>query len=167
MQNIELKSRLHDRAKTEKRLEALGARRMWARRQKDTFFAVPMGWLKLRETEDKPPELISYVRSTTSAEPRASDYDVIIVKDPTGLKSLLGRVLPVDKIVEKERTLWIYGHTRVHLDRLDSLGEFLELETVVEGLDPGEARAENERLVKALALDPADFLGVPYRDLLP
>lgn len=167
MQNIEVKARLHDRAKAERRLEALGARRLWSRRQKDTFFAVPMGWLKLREAEERPSELISYLRSTESAGPRASDYDVIVVKDPPTWKRLLGRVLPVDKVVEKERTLWIYEQTRIHLDRVDGLGEFLELETVVESLDPSAARAENERVVRALALDPADFLAMPYRDLIP
>lgn len=168
MQNIEIKTPLRDREKAERRLQALGARQMWTRPQVDTFFRVvsPSGWLKLRESEGRPPELISYERSTGSAAPRPSDYDVIVIKGPEAWKRLLGRVLPVEAVVEKERTLWIYEHTRVHLDRVRGLGEFLELETVVDDIPLEEARAETARLVETLALDPEEFISRPYKDLL-
>lgn len=166
MQNIELKTRLTDRAKIEKKLSALGARPMWVRNQRDTFFAVSEGWLKLRETEGKPAELISYRRSSEDSGPRPSDYDVLLVGDGAAALRLLSRVLPIDRVVEKERTLWIYEHTRVHLDRVGSLGEFLELETVVESGKLDEARAENARVVDTLGLDAAQFVAESYRDLL-
>ncbi len=168
MQNIEVKVALSDRARMEARLEALGARRMWTRRQVDTFFRVPEegGWLKVRESDGRPTELISYTRSTGHGGPRPSDYDVLIVKDPEAWKRLLGRVLPIEAVVEKERTLWIYEHTRVHLDRVEGLGEFLELETVVDEISQGDAWLENGRVVAALALDKAQFISVPYMDLL-
>jgi predicted adenylyl cyclase CyaB len=166
MQNIEVKSPLQDRLKVEKKLSALGARPMWVRNQRDTFYRVPEGWLKLREAEGKPAELISYKRATGERGPRVSDYDVIVVGEGAAAKSLLGRVLPVDKVVEKERTLWIYEHTRVHLDRVKGLGEYLELETVVEGMDPGAALEETGRIVEVLGLNPAEFIAVPYRDLV-
>ena len=168
MQNIEVKSPLHDPEKTEIRLCALGARKMWTRRQVDTFFRVPSesGWLKLRESEGRPAELISYERSTGYAGPRPSNYDIVIVKDPPTWKRLLGRVVPVEIVVEKERTLWIYEHTRIHLDRVQDLGQFIELETVVDERSFEEARAETERVVEALALDAAEVLAVPYKDLI-
>lgn len=175
MRNIEVKTPLEDRAKAEARLEALGARRTWTRKQTDTFFAVagsgPGGsgaaWLKLREAEGRPPELISYERSTGHSGPRPSDYDVIVIKDPEDWKRLLSRVLPIEAVVRKERTLWIYEHTRIHLDRVEDLGDFLELETVVDEIPHAEAREESERVINALALDPAAFISVPYKDLLP
>ena len=168
MQNIEIKIPLHDREKAETRLQALGAREMWTKKQVDTFFRVssPSGWLKLREADERLPELISYERSTDSADPRPSDYDVVVVKSAETWKRLLGRVLPIEAVVEKQRTLWIYEHTRVHLDRVRGLGDFLELETVVDDIRPAEARAETSRLVEALALDPKEFLSLPYKDLL-
>jgi len=168
VQNIEIKTRLRDPANVEVRLLALGARRMWTTRQVDTFFQVPArsGWLKLREAEGRPPEIISYERSTDNAGPRPSHYDVIIVKDVEAWRRLLGRVLPVEAVVRKERTLWIYEHTRVHLDRVEGLGDFLELETVVEDLPPEEARKETQRVVDALGLDPAEFLSLPYKEML-
>jgi predicted adenylyl cyclase CyaB len=166
VQNIEVKTPLHDRANIEARLQALGARQMWTRRQVDTFFVVTAGWLKLREAEGRPPEMISYERSTVNSGPRSSQYDVIVLQDPTAWKRLLGRVLPVETVVEKERTLWIYEHTRIHLDKVKDLGDFLELETVVEGLSLDEARAENHRVLSALALERGEFLALPYKDLI-
>ncbi|MBI4600408.1 MAG: class IV adenylate cyclase [Planctomycetes bacterium] len=166
MLNIEIKARLRDRGNVEARLEALGARRMWTLRQKDTFFAVPSGWLKIREAEGRPPEVISYRRATSHAGPRASDFDVILVEDAAAWKRLLGRVVPADKVVAKERTLWIYEHTRIHLDRVEGLGDFLELETVVDGITSDQARAETSRLVETLGIKPADLVAAPYRDLV-
>ncbi|HLU46707.1 MAG TPA: class IV adenylate cyclase [Planctomycetota bacterium] len=166
MQNIEIKAPLIDRANVERRLEAMGAKRMWTRRQHDTFYKVPRGWLKLRETDGARPELISYLRSTSESGPRESDFDVIPVGEPEDWKRLLGRVLAIDAVIEKERTLWIYEHTRIHLDRVRDLGDYLELETIVADIDHDEAIAENRRVIYALALDPSTFVPLPYRDLL-
>lgn len=166
MQNIEIKTPLRDRAATEKRLEAMGARRLWSRIQKDTFFQVSKGWLKLRQTNETDPELIAYERTTAHAGPRASSYDVVPVKDGETWKRLLGRVLNVDRVVEKQRTLWVYEHTRIHLDRVEGLGDYLELETVILDIDPDEAKEESGRVIYALALEPEEFISVPYRDLL-
>ncbi len=168
MQNIEVKARLTGRENLERRLEALGARKMWVRRQVDTYFRVPTSgaWLKLRECEGRPAELISYKRSTEYALPRVSDYDVLIVSAPEDWKRLLARAVPIDIVVAKERTLWIYEHTRIHLDEVEGLGQFVELETVAEDLSAEEALEENRRVIGALGLNPLDFISVPYRDLL-
>jgi predicted adenylyl cyclase CyaB len=164
--NIEVKCRLRDRAAIEDRLESLGAVWTWTRRQRDTFFTVPRGWLKLREVEGATAELISYVRPTDDAGPRASEYDVLSVPDPDLVQRLLGRVLAPDAVVVKVRTLWLLEHTRIHLDRVDGLGDWLELETVVDGITPAEGEAESRRMVETLGLDEGDFVAVPYRDLL-
>jgi len=166
MQNIEIKAKLRNRGNVESRLRALGAKCLWTHRQTDTFFEVPRGWLKLREAEGRPPELIAYERSSELALPRASNYEVLVVKDADACRRLLARVLPVDKFVEKERTLWIYEHTRIHLDRVDELGEFIELETVVEGITEREAREETQRVQATLGIDREDLIAVPYRDLV-
>jgi adenylate cyclase len=157
---------LPDRAAVEARLRHLGARHEWTRRQRDAFFPVPTGWLKLRETDGARAQLISYVRSTDDAGPRRSEYDVVRFDDAIAMNGVLTRALGAEIVVTKERALWWLDHTRVHLDRVDGLGEFLELETVVEGITPEEADVEARRIAEALALDPADYLPVPYRDLL-
>lgn len=166
MQNIEIKTPLEDRSSLEDRLLVLGATHERTWRQRDRFFAVQRGWLKLRENEGESAELISYVRATESSGPRPSEYDVMPIADPGQCARLLTRVLEAEATVDKVRSLWIYHHTRIHLDRVDGLGDFLELETVCDGIEPGVARAENALVIEALDLDPSQFISVPYRDLL-
>ena len=166
MTNVEVKCRLADRAAVEVRLPAIGARRAWTRRQRDTFFAVPGRWLKLREETGAAACLIAYARSVDDAGPRESEFERRRLDDAAAWLRLLGHVLPVDLVVEKERTLWLHGHTRIHLDRVDGLGDYVELETAVVGITRDEADREARALVGALGLDAADFLARPYRDLL-
>lgn len=166
MRNVEVKCPLRDRSAVEARLAAMGARRQWTRRQRDTFFVVPKGWLKLREEQGASPELIAYQRATDRATARPSDYERLSLDDAERWLRMLDRALEREAVVEKERTLWLWRHTRVHLDRVTGLGEFLELETVVEGIDLAEAEAECRSTIGALELEPATFLSVPYKDLL-
>lgn len=165
MINIEVKCRLPDRAAIEKRLVAMGAVREWTRRQVDTFYGVSRGWMKLRE-EDGRAELITYVRSTDSAAARPSEYDVLPLADAEAWKRGLGRVLDAEAVVEKERTLWLHRETRVHLDRVKDLGDFLELETVARGIDVAAARRQADDMVTVLGLEEDHFLAVPYRVLI-
>lgn len=166
MQNIEIKTRLEDRAAIEHRLKALGAERIWSRRQRDTFFRVDVGWLKLRESPGQRPQLIAYRRTMHAAQPAVSDYDLLEVSSAEHCKRLLGRMLPIDAVVEKQRDLWRHQHTRIHLDRVNGLGEFLELEAVVEGISADQARAELVQLLQGLGLSSAAVIASPYRDLL-
>ena len=165
MQNIEIKTRLADPADAERKLRALGAEFVWTRRQRDTFYVVGTGYLKLREVEDAPGELIAYRRAPGSA-PRPSDYEIARVDDPASLGRTLARSLGVRGAVTKVRRLFRWRHTRIHLDEVEGLGSFLELETVVEGISPAEAEAETKAVIAALALDPRDFLDRPYLELL-
>lgn len=165
VQNIEIKTPLHCRDDVERRLGILGARREWVRRQKDTFYDVPNGWLKLREVEGQPAELISYRRTDVPLGLKSSDYDVEAVGDGATWRRLLGRVMDVASVVEKERTLWLYKHTRIHLDRVVRRGEFLELETVVRGISSEDASREARCVIDALKLHEDEFISVPYREL--
>ncbi|MEM7167280.1 MAG: class IV adenylate cyclase [Planctomycetota bacterium] len=165
VQNIEIKCPLPDRDRIAQRLAEIDAEEHWVRTQRDTFFDVPSGWLKIRE-ENGRTEVISYQRSTVADAPRPSDYDVVEVESGPLWQRVLGRVLALGGVIEKERALWIYRHTRIHLDRVVGLGDFLELETVVDGITSQAAAAESNHLIEELGLDRASFIGVPYRDLL-
>jgi predicted adenylyl cyclase CyaB len=68
--------------------------------------------------------------------------------------------------VEKTRRLLLWRHTRIHLDRVEGLGSFLELETVVQGISREAAEAETRELIGILGLDPQAFLDRPYLELL-
>jgi predicted adenylyl cyclase CyaB len=165
MQNIEIKTPAPDREAVLRALEALGAAAVWIRRQRDIFFHVPAGYLKLRRVEGEPGELIAYTREP-GTEPRPSDYEIATVADPEAVESALTRALGVLGVVEKTRRLYTWRHTRIHLDTVSGLGEFLELEAVAREISLEEARGEAETVISCLGLDRGAFLDRPYLELL-
>lgn len=165
MQNIEIKTPIEDLPALASRLSALGGTREWVRRQRDTFFNCPEGYLKLREVEGEPGELIAYVREAGS-HARASDYEIVPVPESAGLCSALTRSLGVRGVVEKTRTLYLWKHTRIHLDEVVGLGDYLELETVMRDIPREEAEDETRIVITALELDPSRFLDRPYLEML-
>lgn len=134
--------------------------------QDDTFFACPNGRLKLRTFADGTGELIFYQRPD-SAGPKESFYVKTPTHDPQGLRQTLTRAWGQAGRVRKHRTLYLAGRTRIHLDRVEGLGDFLELEVV---LNEGEASAvgvaEAETLLARLGIGPQQLITTAYVDLL-
>jgi adenylate cyclase class IV len=134
--------------------------------QDDTFFTVPQGRLKLREFADGSAELIHYHRPD-HGDARASDYVRVPAPDPTALREALARACGVAGRVRKQRWLLLAGATRIHLDRVDGLGDFMELEVVLaDGQSDAEGTAAAEALMQALGLAGAERVAGAYLDLL-
>ena len=134
--------------------------------QDDTFFACASGRLKLRVFADGRGELIAYDRPDTPG-PKASDYLITLVTDPESLRATLTRALGVCGRVVKQRTVFLVGRTRLHLDRVDGLGEFLELEVVLtEGEDETLGVAKGHALLRRLQVDASQLVADAYVDLL-
>ncbi len=110
--------------------------------QRDTYFRVREGRLKLREEEPGEAHLIAYSRPD-AAEVRVSSYRVVPVPDPAGLLAALGETNGVDVVVEKRRRLLLWETVRIHLDEVEGLGSFLELEAVA-GPDSDLARERRQ-----------------------
>jgi adenylate cyclase class 2 len=163
--NIEFKARCWDLQAIRDRLAQRGVGLERRMRQVDTYFKVPSGRLKLREIQGGEAQLVQYFRADESAA-RQSDYVVVPVERPEELKGALGRALGVRVVVDKVRELYLWEHTRVHLDAVKGLGTFLELETVIRGQSVEEARGECERIQKALGIDAENILSGSYADLL-
>jgi adenylate cyclase class IV len=134
--------------------------------QDDTFFVCASGRLKLRDFGDGSGELIHYERAD-AAGPKLSDYVRVATADPAALREALARGCGVLGRVRKSRLLLRVGATRIHLDRVEALGDFLELEVV---LDPAQSAAEGEalaeRLLAQLGVEPAQRVAGAYLDLL-
>ncbi|RBP47107.1 class IV adenylate cyclase [Arenicella xantha] len=134
--------------------------------QQDTFFNVPEGRLKLRELRDADAQLIFYQRINQSG-PTLSDYHISELPDATGMKSVLSKAYGVRQIVSKQRELFMVGRTRIHFDTVNDLGQFIELEVVLnDGDSIPEANAEAKRLMNQLAIQPEHLVDVAYVDLL-
>ena len=165
MTNLEAKFRLANHADAEARATALGYARRAILNQRDTFFRVANGKLKLRE-ENGSAVLIYYHRSE-SGPLMLSDYEIVPVDDPARMLRILGEALGTLAIVEKVRTLMMRDNVRLHLDVVANLGEFGEIEAViVDGDDPERSRAAVDEILAALAVSQADLIDVSYFEML-
>jgi predicted adenylyl cyclase CyaB len=164
--NIEIKARVADPAVLRARVVDLATAAPVNIGQRDTFFNVARGRLKLRRFDDGSGELIFYERDNTTG-PKTSRYSKSSCADATEMGAVLARALGVRGVVEKRRELFMLGRTRVHLDEVRGLGHFLELEVV---LRDGEPVADGEReahdLLAKLGVPAASLVAPAYIDLL-
>ncbi len=164
--NIEIKARIDSIEALLPRAQGLAGRAAELIEQDDTFFRVPHGRLKLRQFADGSGELIHYLRPD-AVDSKASDYVRVPAPDPGALREALVRGCGLRGRVRKQRWLLLLGQTRVHLDRVEGLGDFMELEVVLrEGQTDAEGSAVAEALMRALGLERAERLAGAYLDLL-
>jgi homotetrameric cytidine deaminase len=150
--NLELKAVDPDPEGTLSRALAAGARDHGVLRQRETYFAVARGRLKLREEEPGGATLISY-RRPDGAAARVSDYRLVPVADADGLRAALAEACGVRVEVRKHRRLLLWETVRIHLDEVEGLGGFLELEAVAApGSDLQRERAQVAHLRDALQI---------------
>ena len=165
LQNLEFKAKCYSLDALRQRLVNLKAEYHQTMEQIDTYFNVPRGRLKLREINSGEAWLVYYERSDI-AESRYSHYQIWDIPDPAAFKQMMSAALGVKVVVEKRRELWMFGHTRIHLDRVVNLGEFVELETVIGEQTEAEARAEHQLVKDALEIKAGDLVSESYSDLL-
>jgi len=134
--------------------------------QKDTFFSVAEGRLKLRIFNDDFGQLILYKRSNQSG-PKISEYQISETSSPNSLKQIMTNAYGVVGQVNKTRYLYISGRTRIHFDQVHGLGDFIELEVI---LNPSESqldgKREAENLMDKLKITPQNLIDLAYTDLL-
>ena len=164
--NVEIKARLREPDAIRTRLDALGASGPQHLSQTDTFFNVPAGRLKLRDFGDGTGELIVYERADT-AGPKLSSYHRAPTATPSELLDVLTRALGIRGVVRKQRVVYLVGQTRVHLDEVEGLGLFVELEVVLrEDQTVADGNAVAADLLQALRIDAKDLVTHAYIDLL-
>ena len=122
--------------------------------------------LKLREANGWSEGWLIYYERPNQDGSRYSQYQLCEIADPGSLKSLLTLALGIKTIVKKQRELWMFNHTRIHLDTVADLGQFVELETVFQGQTEDEAIQEHQHVKAALHLDAVDPIAVSYSDLI-
>ena len=165
--NVEIKARARDFARQHERARELaggsGPERI---EQLDVFFRCPNGRLKLRHLAPDRGELIFYERADR-AGPSLSRYVIAPTGAPSELECALTMAYGVAGRVKKTRLVYFVGQTRVHLDEVEGLGHFLELEVVLaEGQPEAEGESVAAELTAALGIAPDDRIDVAYLDLL-
>jgi homotetrameric cytidine deaminase len=170
MRNVELKARDPDPARTLERALALGADDRGEIRQRDTYFSRARGRLKLREQETGGSplwdELIEYSRAD-STDARTSTYRRVPVADVAPLREALDAAYGTLGTVTKRRRVLLWEGVRIHLDEVEGLGSYLELEAVAEvGSDLNAEHDKIERLRAEFGIEEDDLVATSYSDLL-
>ncbi|RZU63212.1 class IV adenylate cyclase [Zhihengliuella halotolerans] len=163
--NIEIKARAADPEGLQAAVVAMADAGPDVVEQDDTFFACPNGRLKLRVLGSARGVLIFYRRADDPG-PASSYYVCSETSDPDGLRAVLAAANDETGRVRKRRTVYRIGRTRVHLDAVEGLGDFVELEVPVDHTATHEAAvAEAHRLLGVLGIDAGSLVEGAYVDL--
>ncbi len=162
--NVELKALDGSPEATIEACRKLGAIDCGVLWQQDTYFHTPQGRFKLREQRPGRCQLIHYSRADEPHE-RESRYRIMDVGEPSTMRSFLGESLGVRATVTKRRRLFLWRSVRIHLDDVEGLGKFLELEAVAP--PESDLGAEHELIAELrmrLSITDADLVPVGYAD---
>ena len=165
MRNLEAKFRLANLTSSQAQAEALGFVYRATLDQRDTFFRVSAGKLKLRE-EPSGAALIYYQRDP-SGNLELSNYRIVPVADPASIRVLLEAALGVLAIVRKRRILMIRNNIRLHLDDVHGLGQFGEIEAVLRDSETAALyQSEVTRILETLGVPPSELITASYFELM-
>jgi adenylate cyclase class IV len=150
--NIELKARDPDPSASLAVCRTLRAEDRGTIAQRDTYFEVAHGGLKLREEMPGRPHLIQFERASEPQQ-RESRYRIVEVSDGAALCAALAAAIGIRGVVVKRRHLLLWQSVRIHLDEVEQLGTFIEFEAVA---PPDSDLTHEHRLVAELR----DVLGI-------
>ena len=157
--NVEIKAKVTDLEVIKRRARALADEGPLVFDQEDTFFVCDRGRLKLRRFVGTVEAELIYYERPASTGPRESNYLIYRTSEPDRINAVLTASLGVRGVVRKRRTLYLIGPTRVHLDCVEGLGDFVELEVVRQ---PHETASQGTAIANGLV----DKLGIPREGLL-
>jgi adenylate cyclase class 2 len=165
MRNLEAKFSIDDAALARARAEEIGFSMRGTLVQRDTFFAIANGKLKLREELDGA-TLIHYSRAHEGTL-EVSNYEIVPVLEPGQLHAMLTKALGIVAEVRKVRTLLMRRNVRLHLDRVEGLGSFGEIEAVVGDEEMPEIyRIEVDEILAALEVTPTKLISESYFEMM-
>ncbi len=164
--NIEIKARASNFNRQKMIAETLSdipGEQIW---QEDIFFKISKGRLKLRIFDSGSGELIYYIRADSSG-PKVSQYQIFVTNEPESLRNVLASSLGVRGIIKKQRTLYKIGHTRIHFDQVNDLGNFIELEFVMQdNTSKNEALQTIKNLMEKLEIQDNHLIDTAYIEMV-
>jgi adenylate cyclase class 2 len=161
---IEFKARCANHASIRQLLKSKNARFVGEDRQVDTYFHVPNGRLKLREGEIE--NALVFYQRPDQAGPKQSDVTISPVTKESDLKSVLAKSLGVMAVVDKRREIYFVENVKVHLDRVERLGDFVEVEAIGSAVELPKLRHQCEVFQREFGIKQTDLLDGSYSDML-
>jgi predicted adenylyl cyclase CyaB len=164
--NVEIKAACKDPDHIRQYLLSQGADFRGTDLQSDTYFKVKQGRLKLRQGNIEN-SLIYYERNN-QAGPKSSSFDLFPVTNPGQLCAILAKSIGILIVVKKEREIYYIGNVKFHIDRLEGLGSFVEIEAgnLLADLDREALQAQCTFYLKEFRIAEQDLVSVSYSDML-
>jgi predicted adenylyl cyclase CyaB len=163
--NLEIKARCADAERVRSVLRAANARFAGTDHQTDTYFHVASGRLKLRQGNIE--NALIFYRRPDHDGPKASE--VTMHSDPGigALKPVLEAALGVRAVVRKKREIYYVGNIKFHIDEVDGLGWFVEIEAAgAPGGDRARLQAQCENFMSKFGIAAEDLLTRSYSDMV-
>jgi len=164
--NIEIKAKCADLEKIKNILNTKQARFVGIDHQIDTYFNAKDGRLKLREGNIEN-ALIHYKRAN-QAGPKKSEVILYKSKPNSSLKQLLVASVGIKTIVEKHRSIYFIENVKFHLDEVQDLGSFVEIEAIDTNGSRNEKDLETQcqHYLQLFEINDKDLVEKSYSDLM-
>lgn len=164
--NVEIKAKCENQNEIRNLLKSLRADFKGTDIQTDTYFKVNNGRLKLRKGNIEN-HLIFYQRENTSGL-KQSDVILLKTEPDSSLKEILKQSLGILIEVQKQREIYFIDNVKFHLDYVERLGHFVEIEAIdLDGsIGKEKLHQQCQYYVDLLKLSDRDFVSVSYSDLL-
>lgn len=163
--NVEVKARCHDAGRVRAVLLSRHARFAGADHQRDTYFRVASGRLKLRQGNIE--NTLIYYHRPDVAGPKQSDVLLADVTAGDDLRAVLAAALGVRVTVDKRREIYFVGNIKFHIDEVAALGGFVEIEAAgAADADPQALLAQCREFIALFGINDADLVGQSYSDML-
>lgn len=165
--NIEIKARTNKADQIREYLLSNGADYKGLDVQTDTYFNVPAGRLKLRQGNIEN-SLTFYNRSDLSG-PKQSDFELLEIESGDELKSILSKAIGVKVTVRKNREIYYIENVKFHLDTLEGIGQFVEIEATNKDNSLPAAKLHEQCVLymNAFEITEQDLIPISYSDMLP
>ncbi len=164
--NIEIKAKCSDQEKIRSILKSHNADFKGIDHQIDTYFRVPSGRLKLREGNIE--NYLIYYKREDKGGPKQSDVILFTSVPGSSLKSILINANGILTVVDKKREIYFIENVKFHIDTVQDLGTFMEIEAIDKDGSIGKDRLLEQcnYYLKCFEISESDFISVSYSDLL-
>lgn len=164
--NIEIKARCEDLDYVREMLVNQQASFIGLDHQVDTYFKVSDGRLKLREGNIER-ALIHYKRQD-KAGPKKSFVNLYKISSDTVLKEILMDSIGVLVVVDKQREIYFIENIKFHVDVVEGLGDFVEIEAIDKDGTIGEEKLYQQcrTYMDLFHIKEEDLIQISYSDLL-
>ncbi len=164
--NIEIKARCSDLSRIREILRGEGAEVRGIDRQTDTYFPCASGRFKLREGNIE--NALIFYRRPNQPGPKQAAVSLCRVHPDPALRQVLSEALGVRVQVVKRREIFFLDNVKIHLDQVDPLGSFVEIEAIDTDGSLGRDRLMEQcrHWMDRLGIGPDDLIDRSYSDMI-